>query len=149
MVLHCSLNACSTKAPPAVTASCRTLTAWRGAFVAALLAFPVQAMDVPSGQPIALHEVLVDDVAGETWLRFRFVAPQIKRGDDYAVVAEDLAFLCDKTALPYLAEYDLSGDVIVISIADRETEFGVADPDATQFFEAFRPVDNLCIWEDL
>jgi hypothetical protein len=57
--------------------------------------------------------------------------------------------LCDTTALPYMAEYDLTGDMIVISLSDRKTEFGVADPDATQFFEAYRPVDNLCIWEEL
>ena len=57
--------------------------------------------------------------------------------------------LCETLALPYIAEYALSGDVVVISLADRDTEFGQADPDATQFFEAFRPVDNTCIWEGL
>ena len=63
--------------------------------------------------------------------------------------AGDMMHLCQELALPYLQEYDLTGDVIVISLADRETEFGVADPDATQFFEAFRIEDNLCIWEGL
>ena len=48
-----------------------------------------------------------------------------------------------------MAEYALTGDMIVVSLADRETEFGQSDPDVTQFFEAYRPVDNTCIWEAL
>jgi hypothetical protein len=119
---------------------------------ALLLAAPVSAMDVPSGQRIALQEVLVDTLGDETRLRFRFVAPQIGVGGaglNYDAVASDMAHLCAATALPYIAEYALSGDMIVISLADRETEFGQADPDVTQFFEAYRPVDNVCIWEAL
>lgn len=106
------------------------------------------AMDVPSGQPVTLQEVLVDTVGEETWLRFRFVAPQIGANAlAYDVVATDMAHLCTALALPYMGEYALIGDVIVVSLADRETEFGQPDPDATQFFEAYRPVDNTCIWE--
>lgn len=110
------------------------------------------AMDVPSAQPVALQEVLVDSVGNETWLRFRFVAPQIGATDNavsYDAAADDMAHLCTHLALPYMAEYALQGDVIVVSLASRETEFGQADPDTTQFFEAFRPVDNICIWEAL
>lgn len=117
-----------------------------------LLATPSWAMDVPSGQSVALQEVLVDTLGDETWLRFRFVAPQIGVGNggmNYDAVADDMAHLCASLALPYMAEYALDGDVIVVSLADRETEFGQADPDTTQFFEAFRPVDNTCIWEAL
>ena len=117
-----------------------------------LAATPAVAVDVPSGQPVELQEVLVDTVAEEVWLRFRFVAPQVARDGgtmDYEAAAEDMAHLCDTLAIPYAAEYDLNGDVIVISLADRITEFGVADVEATQFFEAFRPVDNACIWEGL
>ena len=108
------------------------------------------AMDVPSGQPVTLQEVLVDALGQETWLRFRFVAPQIgAQALAYDVVAEDMAHLCTALALPYMAEYALTGDMIVVSLADRETEFGQPDPDVTQFFEAYRPVDNTCIWEAL
>jgi hypothetical protein len=110
------------------------------------------AMDVPSAQPVSLQEVLVDTVGSETWLRFRFVAPQIGSARDpiqFEEAAEDMAHLCAHMALPYIAQYSLEGDVIVISLASRETEFGQADPDTTQYFEAFRPVDNLCIWEAL
>ncbi|GAA6174727.1 DUF6497 family protein [Sulfitobacter pacificus] len=117
-----------------------------------LAASPAWATDVPSGQPVDLHEVLVDAVDSETWLRFRFIAPDIARADggvDYDLAADDMMHLCTALALPYSEEYALAGDIIVISLADRVTEFGVPDPEATQIFEAFRPVDNTCIWEGL
>lgn len=117
-----------------------------------LAAVPALAVDVPSGQPVDLQEVLIDEVGTETWLRFRFVAPQISRennGVDYETSALDMGHLCEALALPYIDEYVLNGDVIVISLADRPTEFGASDPDATQFFEAYRVQDNTCIWEGL
>ena len=117
-------------------------------FLAATLA---NAAEVPSGQPIALHEVLVDAQGEATWLRFRFLAPQITRGEGqvtYADAEPDIIYLCNTVALPYMAEFELAAQVIVISLSDRETEFGQPDPDATQFFEAFRIKDGICIWED-
>ena len=48
-----------------------------------------------------------------------------------------------------MAQHALDGEVIVISLADRVTEFGVSDPEATQFFEAFRLSNDTCIWEGL
>lgn len=123
-----------------------------GILAAFLLATPALAVDVPSGQPVELHEVLVDDLGDEIWLRFRFLAPQIARDGgsvSYAAAEPDFMHLCETLALPYIAEFALTGDVIVISMADRKVEFGQPDPDATQFFEAFRPVDNTCIWEGL
>lgn len=117
-----------------------------------ILAAPLHAAEVPSGQPVELQEVLIGDLGDETWLRFRFIAPRISREEgaiDYEAAAEDMAHLCQSLALTYMEDFDLKGDVIVVSLADRAVEFGQADPDATQFFEAFRPVDNTCIWEGL
>ncbi|NNK16137.1 MAG: hypothetical protein HKP51_04445 [Sulfitobacter sp.] len=117
-----------------------------------LAASPALAIDVPSGQPVELQEVLVDEIGTETWLRFRFIAPEITRDGGavhYETAAFDMTHLCDVLALSYIDQYALTGDVIVISLSDRATEFGTADPDATQFFEAYRPVDNVCIWEGL
>ena len=117
-----------------------------------LAAGPALAIDVPSGQPVELQEVLVDTIGDETWLRFRFVAPDIARGVgsvDYQTAAEDMTYLCDTLAIPYIAEYALTGDVIVISMSDRATAFGVAEPGATQFFEAYRVQNDACIWEGL
>ncbi len=117
-----------------------------------LTALPAAAIDVPSGQPVELWEVLVDMVEAETWLRFRFLAPQIARdggGISFAQAEDDLAFLCNDVALPYMRDYTLDGDVIVISLLDRTVDFGASDPDATQFIDVFRPENGSCIWEGL
>ena len=60
-----------------------------------------------------------------------------------------MQYLCAAFALSYIEDFALEGQVIVISLAARETEFGQADPDATQFFEAYRPDGTSCIWEEL
>jgi hypothetical protein len=120
-----------------------------GAFVL-LCGGALQAQEVPSGQPITLQEVLIDEVDGQGWLRFRFVAPQIARSSDdlaYDVVTADIEHLCASFAIPYMDEFDLRNEMIVISLADQETEFGVPNPDATQFFEAFGVQNQTCIWE--
>ena len=116
------------------------------------LATPALAIDVPSGQVIDLQEVLVEDMGEETWLRFRFIAPQIAEGPDaiaYDLAAPDMEHLCAVVALPYMIEHALVGQVIVVSLADRAVEFGAADPEATQYFEAFRAQNDTCIWEGL
>lgn len=126
--------------------------AFVGSFIGALagMATTVGANEVPSGQPVTLYEVLVDNVDEQSWLRFRFTAPQIARENgtiNYEQAAADMEHLCQTIALPYLTEYDLKGDMIVISLADRETVFGQSNPEATQFFDAFRVENGACIWE--
>jgi hypothetical protein len=149
-------NICATAAGrrPRLSAAQGRQRTFAAVFATALTlgASPALAIDVPSGQPVELQEVLVDDLGDEVWLRFRFIAPQIAReagAIPYDVAAPDMAHLCQSMALPYITEYALEGQVIVVSLADRATEFGVPDPDATQFFEAFRPLDGACIWEGL
>lgn len=123
-------------------------------------AFPVQAsaasalhladIAAPSGQLVELFEVLVDTVGEETWLRFRFLAPAIARDGEalsYAQAEADFLHLCTAVALPYLQEFELQADVIVVSLSDRPVTFGTSDPDATQYFEAFRVTNNTCVWE--
>jgi hypothetical protein len=112
---------------------------------------------VPSGQQVLLSEVLLDDTPGALWARFRFVAPGISRlnadaegdegGMDFASSAADMEHLCDSLAMDYLREHDLSPSMVVISFSDRPVEFGTPDPEATQFFEAYRPDEGRCIWE--
>ena len=122
----------------------------RGCVLFLALAGTASAQDVPSGQTVSLHEVLIDTVATEDWLRFRFLTPEIARdfGDvSYAQAEPDFAHLCDTVARPYLAEFDLSPDVIVIAMMDRPIPFGQTDAEATQFIEAFRIVNDECIWE--
>ncbi|MEM8655667.1 MAG: DUF6497 family protein [Pseudomonadota bacterium] len=128
------------------------MRAWaRGCLsVLALSALPVTAQDVPSGQSVTLSEVLVDQVGSEVWLRFRFVAPAITQDVGtvtYADAEDDFQALCDEFALPYISDFDLAADIIIISLMDAPVPFGATDPDATQFFEAFRPNGDGCEWE--
>ncbi len=110
---------------------------------------------VPSGQQVLLSEVLLDDSPGALWARFRFVVPGISRqvpegaevGADFQSRAVDMDYLCDSLALDYLRQHDLSPSMVVISFSDRPVEFGTPDPEATQFFEAYRPDEGRCIWE--
>lgn len=109
------------------------------------------AVSVPSGQGVALHEVLVDTNPGETWLRFRFVAPAIARSGGsvtYDNASVDMDHLCGAVSIPYLAEHGLSPARIVVSMSDRAVPFGATDPDATQYFEAYRVENDTCIWEE-
>jgi len=121
------------------------------AMILAVLAVPALAEPLPSGIEADLVEVLVDTVGTEQWVRFRLVAPAIDRGQenapDFTALEGDFPHLCTTLALPYLAEYALEADKIVISLADRAVEFGATDPDATQYFEQFRAEDGDCIWE--
>tara|TARA_B110000908_G_C10005090_1_gene335914 strand:- start:185 stop:619 length:435 start_codon:yes stop_codon:yes gene_type:complete len=119
--------------------------------LAMMSATPLVANPVPSGQEATLHEVLVDAQDSTTYLRFRYITPQIADGAQkigFAVAGEDMMHLCQTFALPYIDQYALEGDKIVISFMDRITEFGVPDPDATQYFESFRPKNGVCMWDE-
>ena len=119
----------------------------------ALTAAAADAVSVPSGQTVTLAEVLLDEAPGQpgdTWARFRFLAPQIARGTGtitYEAAAPDMDHLCGSIALPYLADHGVSAARVVISLSDRMVPFGAQDPEATQFFEAYRPEGAACMWE--
>lgn len=106
---------------------------------------------VPSGQQVTLQEVIWN-VPGPQGLamRFRFVAPAISREGgavDFEAASADMAWLCQNFALQRIADIGPAPTQIIISLADREVPFGEADPEATQFFEAYRIENNACIWE--
>lgn len=110
-----------------------------------------QFVAVPSGQQVALSEVLIDETPGETWVRFRFLAPAIARQGGtipHDLAAADMDHLCETLVLPYLTEFALTPARVVISLADQDVPFGAMAPEATQFFEAYRPENNTCIWEE-
>lgn len=110
----------------------------------------VSKVEVPSGQSLELHEVLVDNVGPEKWMRFRFLAPAIGKqpGDQsFADVENDFAYLCTALALPYLKEFGLSADVIAVYFLSEPVPFGESDPNVTQFVEVFRVSAGVCKWE--
>ena len=136
-------------APPAGGARKRG----RGCVIAGMALFNAagaRAQGLPSGLQVALQEVIVEEVSGQTVARFRFLAPAIARSGGtvrFADAEPDMARLCETVALPYVSENAIPARKVVISLADRQVEFGDADPDATQFFEAFRLENGACIWE--
>lgn len=108
-------------------------------------------MPVPSGQKVVLQEVLLDETPGALWARFRFVAPAIARDGgtvDYGQAGLDMDHLCASLALGYLKDRGIAPARVVISLSDRSLAFGAPAPEATQFFEAYRPDGDLCIWEE-
>lgn len=109
-----------------------------------------QAVSVPSGQAVSLSQVLVEETGKDSIVRFRFVAPAIAREGGsvgYDVAAADIDHLCRDLVIPYMADYALAANHVVISMSDRDVPFGEANPQATQFFEAYRLEDADCIWE--
>ncbi|MBU1277966.1 MAG: acetolactate synthase [Alphaproteobacteria bacterium] len=115
---------------------------------------PVDAQDVtvPSGQPVAFYETLMDRPAMGLTARFRFVAPELGlriKTMPYEALEADLSALCESYALPRLGEPMPS--IIVISLSERPTEFGAPDPEVAQVFEAYRPAETdagaACEWE--
>lgn len=110
------------------------------------------SLPVPSGQPVHLSDVLLDNNPGELWVRFRFIAPKIGATVGrigYDVASNDMEHLCQTLAVAYVAQHDLDPTLVVISLSDRPIQFGDAAPDATQFFEAYRLEQSRCIWEGL
>ncbi|MGB3314488.1 MAG: DUF6497 family protein [Albidovulum sp.] len=109
------------------------------------------APSVPSGQAVT-HLDTIQAVPGPEGLtfRFRFVAPAIARqgGTVSAEAAQkDMEWLCQHYALPRLPKTGPVPEQVVISLSDRPMEFGATNPDATQFFEAFRVEKDTCHWE--
>ena len=109
-------------------------------------------LPVPSGQRVELSNVLLDTNPGELWARFRFIAPKIGLTAGhitYDVAMIDMEHLCQTLAISYVARHDLKPARVVISFSDRPVVFGTSEPDATQFFEAYRVEQSKCIREGL
>ena len=117
---------------------------------AAEQAFPVPAL--PSGLKVELLESFLDikPDGEQTYARFRFVAPGLvgEGAPDFEARLGDMDVLCRDYALPHVAVTPEKVDVIVISIAERASEFGVADPETVQFFESYSIENGACIWGD-
>lgn len=120
----------------------------RGCFQAAVDAAAL--IPVPSGQPVTLSEIIMDDQPGALWARFRFLTPEISRSSgriDPETAMPDMDHLCETVALPHLRQSGEIPERVIISLSDRPVPFGAADPEATQFFEAYRLENGRCIWE--
>ncbi len=105
------------------------------------------AISVPSGQPVTLSEVLLDETPGALWARFRFVAPQLAALEDPAASGADIDHLCATLAVPYLSHYGIAPERVVISLSERALAFGTSAPGMTQYFETYRIDGSDCVWE--
>lgn len=114
---------------------------WLLAAVLALPAAAEDALQVPSGQPVTLYEVVLE----EGLQRWRFLARDV-RAIELDAVLDDMQVLCDSHVLPSL-DAAAKDDEIVINLMDRVVAFGESDPDARQHFEAYRIKNGVCIWE--
>lgn len=105
--------------------------------------------EVPSGQQVTLQDVFWEE-GDELILRVRFIAPAIARVGgtvDHDTSAADMRHLCETFVLPQISGGKDIPAQIIITLSDVEVPFGEADPDSTQFFEAYSIEDNTCISE--
>lgn len=106
------------------------------------------AIAVPSNQAVTLLDIIWNSTGPEGPApRFRFVAPAIAREGGsmtFEAAEADLQHLCESFALAKLAEKGISAPMVLLSMADRAVEFGVSDPDATQYFETFSIDGSTC-----
>lgn len=108
----------------------------------------VRASDVSltSGHAVELIEVIHEDAPIVS--RFRFLNEGIaSQGLSFEDIEPDLHELCERYALPRLAEEQRLPEQVVISISDRILPFGEISPDATQYFDAFTIEGARCMWE--
>jgi hypothetical protein len=106
------------------------------------------AIAVPSGQAVTLLDIIWNSQGPEGPApRFRFVAPAIAKNGgsvDYEVTEADVMDLCQTYVITALAQKGVAAPLVLVSIADRAVEFGVSDPEATQYFETFSIDGSTC-----
>ena len=102
---------------------------------------------LPSGLEAELQEVITGAAAMGLTVRFRFVAKEFTGTEDFETQTADLEYLCNGYALERIDMSETTPDRIVISLADRPSEFGQFDPDVAQIFESFSVNNAACILE--
>lgn len=106
-----------------------------------------EGIALPSGLRAELQEMIWNRPGQGLTYRFRFVAAGFSETQDVEMVMADLHYLCTNFALDRLANTGPMPGQVIVSLADRPSEFGTFDPDVTQVFEAFRIENGTCIWE--
>jgi hypothetical protein len=102
----------------------------------------------PSGQSVTLYDVVLEPDDGIA--RFRYLTPAIDpagQGLTHDDVVGDFEWLCETYAIPGLIAAEKTAAHVIITFSDREVEFGVATPEATQFIESYTVEGTTCIWD--
>ncbi|WP_281256107.1 DUF6497 family protein [Puniceibacterium antarcticum] len=106
-----------------------------------------EIITLSSGDTAQLQEVIEDASGMAPVARFRFVAPWVADGAEYDRVTADMEELCQSYALGRLPDLRARPSLIVISLSQAPTDFGVPSPEITQFFESYSLNDGRCVWE--
>ena len=114
------------------------------------LGSPASAQEgVPSGQPMALWQVLWEAVEGQgNQVVLRFLAPGIAREDGtvaFEAAQADMDWLCDTHGRPVAGLAYGRAASLVIELLDRPVPRGVTDPAATRFFETYAIEEGACV----
>ena len=102
---------------------------------------------LPSGLNAEFQEMIRDVPGQGLTYRFRFVASAFRADENMDALMADLEHLCTRYALPKISSTGPTPNQIVISLADKPSQFGQFDPQVTQVFEAYRVENDSCIWE--
>lgn len=127
----------------------------RFALALPLLTLPAFAagsdLGLPSGRSVTFHDVIHGAPGpGGLTVRFRFIETDLRDVIDttpYDELEADMHYLCETYALDRIPNIGPQPATVMISIADRPTEFGAQDPGVVQVFEAYRPEEGACLWE--
>lgn len=105
-------------------------------------------IELPSQAEVTLLDVITNIPGQGLTYRFRFLAPHILSDLDFESTMTDMQFLCDSYALPRLSTIGPVPSQIVITLLDQPVPFGEISPEVVQFFEAYRPDTDRCVWEN-
>ncbi|MEN8894437.1 DUF6497 family protein [Planktotalea arctica] len=103
---------------------------------------------LPSGQSVSFVEKRVDLEADI--VRLRFVAPDLASPltrPSFEDLSADLQMLCDDFGLNVVLKDAPVPAQIVVSLSSEPVEFGVANTDVEQVFEAFSVQNGTCMLE--
>lgn len=103
---------------------------------------------LPSGQSVSFVEKRVDLEADI--VRLRFVAPDLASPltrPSFEDLSADLQMLCDDFGLNVALKDAPVPAQIVVSLSSEAVEFGVANTDVEQVFEAFSVQNGTCMLE--
>lgn len=109
-----------------------------------------QAAAVPSGQPIALWQIVWERIQDARGLQLviRAIAPEVgERGFDAA--QGDMDWICATHGLTLSSLPHGAAAQVVINLMATPLARGTTDPDVAQFFSLYKLADGACILEDL
>lgn len=126
--------------------TCLKIAALVCCFTTQLLA--EQTVAVPSGQNVRFFEQLDEPENGI--IRLRFIAPDLAsplKRPSFEDLTLDLEALCTEFGLNNLLQNEEQPEQIIVSLSAEPVEFGIANSDVEQVFEAFSVENETCMLE--